>query len=165
MLGKIAKFADKTNEYLGNIVSVFSIIMVIMMVFSVVQRYVFQSNHIWQHELIIFLHAAAFLTAAGYTLKKDEHVRVDVFYERLSSKNKAFIILFGCVFLLIPVCLALLFFSFDFIANSWQIFEKSRENDGLHGVFILKSFIWIFCITLILQAISIIHDSLNKIKQ
>jgi len=125
----------------------------------------FQSNHIWAGELIQFMHAVVFLSVAGYALKDDEHVRVDLLYERFSVRKKAIVNLFGCIFLLLPVCVALFYFSYDLISSSWAIFERSRESDGLPGVFILKSFIWVFAAFLSLQSVSIVMKSLITLRK
>lgn len=160
MLKKLAARTDSINMQIGHIVSWLSFVMVILMFITVAQRYLFQSNHIWMQELIEFMHAIMFMAVAGYTLLEDDHVRVDLLYEKMSERKKAIVNLCGSVFFLIPVCCALIYFSYNFVLSSWQIFEGSRENDGLSGVFLLKSFIWVFAITLLIQAFSTISNSL-----
>jgi TRAP-type mannitol/chloroaromatic compound transport system permease small subunit len=133
--------------------------MAIVMAATVIERYLFQVNFTWQQELTRYFHAILFLGAAGYTLLQDEHVRVDVFYQRAKRKTRAWINLLGTIFFLFPVCIAIIWFSNDFIVTSWLLLESSPEYQGLPGMFILKSFIWIFCGLLILQGISTICRS------
>ena len=64
--------------------------------------------------------------------------------------------LLGSLVFLIPVCLSILYFSYNYVINSCVQLEGSLEERGLHGVFLLKSLIWVFAIMLILQGIYII---------
>jgi TRAP-type mannitol/chloroaromatic compound transport system permease small subunit len=107
-------------------------------------------------ELVRYLYATVFMLCAAYTLAEDEHVRVDIFYSNMKKKHKALVNLLGSLIFLIPVCFSILFFSYNYVINSWLQLEGSLEERGLHAVFLLKSLIWIFAIMLILQAIYII---------
>ena len=69
----------------------------------------------------------------------------------------------GAIIFLIPVCLTIMFYSFTYVINSWVQLEGSLEERGLHAVYLLKSLIWVFSITLILQAIKIIFIKINKL--
>jgi len=164
MMTHIETIINRINGFLGKTVSWLTLLMVLVMCISVVQRYLFQSNHIWQQELILFMHAVVFLTVAGCTLRDDGHVRVDMLYEHVSAGKKAWINLIGTVIFLFPVCGAVIYFSYSFISNSWEILERSREYDGLPVVFLLKTFIWVFAATLILQGISVIIRSISELK-
>jgi TRAP-type mannitol/chloroaromatic compound transport system permease small subunit len=87
-------------------------------------------------------------------LNKDEHVRVDIFYRDSSQKYKNFInILLGIIFLL-PVILVVGFYSIELIAMSWKIQEISTEAGGLAYVFIQKTFILLFPITLFIALVN-----------
>jgi TRAP-type mannitol/chloroaromatic compound transport system permease small subunit len=107
-------------------------------------------------ELVRYLYATVFMLCAAYTLAEDSHVRVDIFYSNLKNKHKAIVDLLGSLLFLLPVCCSILYFSFNYVVNSWMQLEGSLEERGLHLVFLLKSLIWIFAIMLILQGIYII---------
>ncbi len=153
---------DTFNRYLGKLTAWLSFGMVIVMFGSVIQRYLLESNYIWQQELIQYMHAILFLCAAAYTLQKDKHVRVDVLYEGFSALQKARVNLFGIIVFLVPVTAAIAYLSYDFIAQSWSIMEHSREPGGLPGVFLLKTVIGIFAISILFQGISQIVSILRK---
>jgi len=87
------------------------------------------------------LFALIFLVAAAYTLKIDDHVRVDVFYTRFSPRKKAWINLLGTIFLLIPFCVIVILASQDFVEVSFRIKETSPDAGGLPARYILKAFI------------------------
>lgn len=163
-LEKISKFADETNNILGRIFAWLSLGIVLVTFLTVIERYLFGSSEAWQNELIRYMHAALFLGAAGYALKHDSHVRVDIFYLKFSDKGKALVNLLGCIFLLIPFILTLTIYSWSFVSASWAIAEGSREFNGLGAVYILKSFILLFCFTLLLQSISIICNSIIRLR-
>lgn len=158
MLQSLIHKCRAINLYLGRFVSWGTFIMVLFMAATVALRYTVQSSAIWQQELIRYLHVAVFMGSAGYALLRDEHVRVDVFYSKLSDNKKRYIDLLGTLFFLLPFCIAGLYYSYEFIASSWRIWEPSAEPLGLPFVYILKSFIGVFFVSLILQSIVTIGE-------
>lgn len=121
----------------------------------VVLRYGFNYGDIALQESITYLHAFVFMTAGAYTLKHNEHVRVDIFYQNMSEKNKSRVNLYGSLFLLLPFSTFIVWVSFDYVLGSWSLLEKSREAGGLPFVYILKTLIPLMAILLFLQAVSI----------
>jgi TRAP-type mannitol/chloroaromatic compound transport system permease small subunit len=105
-------------------------------------------------ESVLYMHGLVFLLGAGYTLKEGGHVRIDVFYQNYSQKTKALVDLFGTVFLLIPVCVFIFIISWDYVSVSWRIMEESSQPGGLPFVYISKTFLLLFSVTLILQGVS-----------
>lgn len=105
-------------------------------------------------ELVLYLHATLFMVGASFTLKQDEHVRVDIFYRRFSPKTQALVNLAGTLFLLIPSCIFMFWISLDYVQASWAVFEGSREAGGLPGVFLLKTLIPIMALLLLLQGLA-----------
>jgi TRAP-type mannitol/chloroaromatic compound transport system permease small subunit len=163
-MAKIIALLEGINEYIGRAVSWLTLAMVLLMFVNVVQRYVFASGERWQQELVLFMHAIVFLAGAGYCMLQDKQVRVDLFYVNFSKSKKAWVDMLGSALLLFPVCSAIMYYSADFIASSWAIQEASREYSGMQGVYIIKSFIWVFCITLMLQGVVTILRSLRVIR-
>ena len=153
----------KININVGKIASWALLFMVIFTCIIVVLRYVFSIGFIWMQELVRYLYASVFMLCAAYTLAEDEHVRVDIFYSKMKDKHRAIVNLLGSLVFLIPVCLSILYFSYNYVINSWAQLEGSLEERGLHGVFLLKSLIWIFAIMLILQGIYIIFVNTKTI--
>jgi len=160
---RLARAIDSFNQYLGRLLSWFILFIVVLVCINVVARYVFQASEIWLSELAQFMHAMVFLGVAGYTLLDNDHVRVDLLYEKFSRRRKSAVDLVGTLFFLIPVCITLIYFSWGIVLSSWKIFEKSAEYGGMPGVFILKSFMWVFSIVLILQGVSVIISSFRTI--
>lgn len=150
---------DRFINYCGHAVSWLTLFMVLITFLVVVLRYVFDIGWIALQESITFLHASVFLVGAAYALQQDEHVRVDIFYNRCSDTARAWINLCGNLFMLLPFMLFLSWMSWDYIIDSWSVFEGSREAGGLPGVFLLKSLILVMTALLSLQAIAhVIRD-------
>ncbi len=97
---------------------------------------------------IIMLGAAAALLAS-------QHVRVDIFHAQMSSMGKARVDLIGYLLLLLPVCVLLIWNAQSFVSFAWSIREGSSEADGIRGVYILKTLIPIFAITMLAQGLAI----------
>ena len=161
----IQKKINLLSVYLGKKFSWLLLFMVLITCVIVVLRYVFSIGFIWMQELVRYFYAAVFLTCAAYTMVDDEHVRVDIIYSTLSNKKKALITLLGNLFFLLPFCITIFYYSFYYVMNSWTQLEGSLEERGLHAVFILKSFLWLFAIMLFFQAVSGILTSIKVIKE
>lgn len=116
-------------------------------------------------ELEWHLFSIIFLFAAGYTLQKNKHVRVDLFYEKFSDKQRAWINLSGTILFLIPWCLVIIYFSSIYALNSWTIGETSPDPGGLPARYLIKFCIPIGIFLLMLQGISIIYKSLRTIRK
>ena len=71
-----------------------------------------------------------------------------------SPRVKAWVDLLGVLLLLLPFCIAIIWFSWPYVARSWAILERSRETSGLPLVFLLKTLIPVFAALLALQGLS-----------
>ncbi len=153
-LYKTVGFIDRATEVLGKIISWLTIIMVVTMFAIVVLRYGLNIGWIAMQESVLYMHGFIFMLGAAYTLKVDGHVRVDIFYHKFTRKKKAIINILGTLFLLLPVTIFVFFISFDYVINSWEIMEKSSEAGGLPFVYISKSLLLVFAVTLALQGLA-----------
>ncbi len=140
--------------------------MVVVTFVVVVMRKLFDIGFIWVQESVVWMHAVVFMLGAAYTLRNEEHVRVDVFYRTMSPQRRAWVDLIGVVLFLLPVCLFLGWKSFDFVTQSWSIREASRESGGLPYPLVpmLKSVILLMPIAVALQGVSLFLRSLRAIR-
>jgi len=110
------------------------------------------------------LFSMIFLLAAGYTLKHDKHVRVDLFYTNFSKKDKALVNLVGALLFLIPWCCLIIWVSYDYALGSYKILEGSPNPNGLPYRFVVKFAITIGASLLLLQALAMVADALLTLK-
>ena len=147
---------EALSEFTGNLIAWLTLAMVIVTFVIVVLRYALDLGWIAMQESVTWMHAAVFMLGAAYTLKHDEHVRVDIFFRKLPARRKALVNLSGTLVFLLPMAVFLTVASWDYVSTSWAIRESSREAGGLPFPFvpILKSLIPATAIMLILQGIA-----------
>ena len=151
---------EAVNEWLGSAVAWLTLIMVLVTFAVVALRYLWDTGWIAMQESVTYLHAMVFMLGAGYTLKHQGHVRVDIFYQRMSAKGRAWVDLFGSLFLLFPMLGFIFFISWEYVAESWKVLEGSREAGGLPGVYLLKTLLLLLPLTLGLQGVAMVLRSL-----
>ena len=154
-LMRICRWIDALNFWVGRIVSWVTALVVAVVFIDVVMRYAFKSSYVFIQELEWHLFAFIFLMGAGYTLQKDGHVRVDIFYQRFSPKQQAWVNLLGVIFFLLPGCYLVISTSMGFVQNSFTILEGSPDPGGIPYRFILKSCIPAGFILIALQGVSL----------
>ena len=158
-------FVDKLSTRIGQAVSWMTLMMVLITMYDVIMRYIFKAGSIWIQEAEWHLFAANFMLAASWTLLRNGHVRVDLFYVKFSNKTKAWVDLIGSVLFLLPFCILVAYTSIPFVSDSWAILEGSSDPGGLPGRYILKSVIPLTFILLALQGISEIIKNVAVIKK
>lgn len=165
MLKQTANVINAINDALGRAVSFATIVMALLMFTIVVLRYSFNIGWIALQESVMYLHAAVFLLGSAFTFQHNGHVRVDVFYRKYSKKRQAQVNLFGSLVFMLPVSLYIGIICYQYVLDSWQLLESSREPGGLPFVYILKSFLLVFAISMTLQAIADIASQSLKLLQ
>lgn len=148
------QFIDQVHSRLCQVVSWFTLTMVFLTFLIVVLRYGFNLGWIAMQESVLYLHVMVFMLGAAHTLKANEHVRVDIFYRKMSKRKQALVDIFGTLLLLLPVNFLIFFLSLDYVIKAWSLMESSPEAGGLPLVFLLKSFILVFAVTMNLQGIA-----------
>ncbi|MDG2289333.1 MAG: TRAP transporter small permease subunit [Woeseiaceae bacterium] len=159
MLGRFSTLLGKVSAWL-------TLFMVIVTFVVVVMRYVFDVGLIWLQESVVWMHAVVFMVGAAYTLQREEHVRVDIFYRQMSPQRQAWVNLIGVLVFLLPLCVFLGWKAFDFVAVSWRLQEASRESGGLPYPMIplLKSILIVMPVTVALQGVVILSRCVRTIR-
>ena len=157
---------DRTSIVVGRAAAWLTLFMVIVTFVVVVMRYIFDAGLIWVQESVVWMHAAVFMLGAAYTLQDEGHVRVDVFYRKMSARGRAWVDLTGVIIFLLPLCLFLAWNSFDFVTHSWSMRETSRESGGLPYPLVpmLKSIVLLMPIAVALQGLSLFLKSLKTLR-
>lgn len=142
------------NRVVGLTLSWLSLAVVLVCFTVVVQRYFFHTTQLWMQDLYVWLAGAMFTGVAGFALLNDAHVRVDIFYRPWSVRKKAIADLIGVAVFLLPFVIVVALYGWPFVARSWRLFEGSANIGGMPGLFVLKSFIHLFCALVGLQGIA-----------
>lgn len=150
----IADRIDRLTTLIGRAAAWLCLFIVVAQFAVVLMRYGAGFGSAKLTESIFYAHAALFMLAAAWTLRVDGHVRVDIFYADAPPRRKAMVDLLGALLLLIPFALSLLILSLPYVARSWTILERSRETSGLPFVYLLKTLIPVFALSLVLQGVS-----------
>lgn len=142
------------NRIVGLTLAWLSLAVVLVCFTVVVLRYSFHDSYVWMQDLYVWLSGAMFTGVAGYALLRDDHVRVDILYRPWSVRGKAIADLIGVVAFLLPFVIVVASFGWTYIARSWWLYEGSANVGGMPGLFILKSFILVFCVLVGLQGVA-----------
>ena len=153
---RLKSILERIGELTGSVMAWLTVLMVLGTFVIVVLRYVFDLGWIAMQESIVWMHAAVFMLGASYTLKHNEHVRVDIFYRRTTAERRAWVDVIGTVVFLLPLAGFVAVTSWDYVSTSWAIREASREAGGLPYPFvpIMKSPIPATAVLLMLQGVA-----------
>ncbi|GAB3283886.1 TRAP transporter small permease subunit [Parahaliea aestuarii] len=153
MLALVAAI-DRFTEASGRLLAWLAVAMALLTALVVVLRYGFNIGSIAAQEAITYIHGTLFTLGAAYTLKRDGHVRVDIFYRRFSARAQAWVNGVGSIVFLLPLCAFIFCISWNYVAESWAIRESSPEPGGIPAVFLLKSLLPLMAATLFLQGLA-----------
>ncbi|HEY7775592.1 MAG TPA: TRAP transporter small permease subunit [Kineobactrum sp.] len=154
MLPLVVTSIDRFTEACGRLLAWLLLAMALLTTAVVVLRYGFNIGSIMAQEAITYLHGCVFMLAAGYALKHDSHVRVDIFYRQFSPRGQAWVNSLGATVLLLPLCGFILVISLDYVTASWIIRESSPEPGGIPAVFLLKTLLPLLALNLLLQGLA-----------
>jgi TRAP-type mannitol/chloroaromatic compound transport system permease small subunit len=127
----LSRGIDRLNEFIGKWVGWLILGAILVSATNAVIRKAFNmSSNAWL-ELQWYLFGAAFLLAAAYTLKQNEHIRIDIIYGLFSRRKQHWIDLFGHVFFLMPFVLLMLYYFVPYFLLSYRSGEVSSSAGGL----------------------------------
>ena len=156
MIKNIINSIDILNETIGRAASWLVLAMVLLICYDVTMRYSFHQGSVALQELEWHLFALIFLLGSAYTLKHNNHVRVDILYQSqyLSNKHRAMINILGILLFLIPFCVLILITTWPFVENAYYYLEGSPDPGGLPYRYLLKGSILVAFTLLILQGVA-----------
>jgi TRAP-type mannitol/chloroaromatic compound transport system permease small subunit len=168
---KLSRAIDGINSWIGrNIAWLILIAVMVSAGNAVVRKAVSISSNAWL-ELQWYLFGAVFMLAAAWTLKKDEHVRIDVISANLSRRTRTWIDLICHILFLMPFALLMIWLSWPFFLRSWESGEMSMNAGGLivwpaKLVILLGFFLFAFQgISEIIKKIAMLHGDLSGPKE
>ncbi|SDE35643.1 TRAP transporter small permease subunit [Kordiimonas lacus] len=165
MTARVVEALDAFQEKSGHVLAILPLALVLIQFAVVLMVYVFATGSIQLQESLQYINAMMFLGGAGYTAVKDGHVRVDIFYSRMSERGQAIVNFFGTLLLLVPFLILFWISALPYVLDSWSIMETSVEASGLPFVYILKSTLLLFALTLSLHAVADLIRFGGKLKR
>ena len=168
ILRRFTKLIDALNNKIGSVIRWLSLGMVLLGAGTALLRYFSRGLGLSMNltpatELQWYFFSLIFLLGAAYGLNQNVHVRVDVLYEKLSAKGRAWIDLVGSLLFLLPFSIVMLYVSWPAVRSSFSIREMSPDPGGLprwpSKIVILVSFV-----LLLLQGLSQIVKQVDIIR-
>jgi TRAP-type mannitol/chloroaromatic compound transport system permease small subunit len=156
---RYVRWIEVLSEYTGRFASYLILILVVVVCFDVLMRYLFNSPTTWAYDAALHLYSISFLVGGAWVLKMKAHIKVDVLYNMFSPRARAVINLICYLLLLFPLCYFLLKDGSVYAFTSWKLGEVSRSSPLHEPVWPLKAFIPISFLLLWLQGIvEVVHD-------
>ena len=127
----LARLIDALTERIGRVVIWLVLIATLISAGNALARYTLgESSNAWL-EIQWYLFGAMFLLGAGYTLKHNGHVRIDILYNRLGPRGQAWIDLAGGLLFLLPMAVLLAWLAWPMFVDAWATHEMSPDAGGL----------------------------------
>jgi len=154
------RYVDALNRTVGTVVLYMIFVMMAVLLFGSISRYVFNASFLWVIEMSQFLMAAYYLLGGGYSLQMESHVRMDVFYERWAPRTRAFwdsLTAFCLVFYLG-------FLTLGGVSSTSYALQYGQKNYSAWAPLMwpIKMVMTIGIVLMLLQAISIFFKDLAK---
>lgn len=162
---RISEVIDKLNTSIGIFFSWATLLLIVVVCADVIRRLFFDQTAAWIFELEWHLFALIFMFGASFTFLKDQHVRVDVFYSNFIKKDKAWVNIFGILFLLLPWCFIIVYWSLQYAIESYQFNEGSPNPNGIPIWWPIKFVIPLSFALLSLQGLSELIKNMAAIRQ
>ncbi len=156
-------YIDTLTKKIGFITAILALILALLVGYDATMRYLFSEGSIALQEIEWHIFDIVFLFGLSYALKHDKHVRVDIFFVNYSTQTKAVVQILSMIILVIPFSLFFLSGALDMTVQSYLQNEISSDPGGLTNRFLIKGVLFLAFILLVLQAISEIIKSYNKL--
>jgi TRAP-type mannitol/chloroaromatic compound transport system permease small subunit len=127
----LSRIIDAITERIGQTIYWLVLIAVLISAANAVVRKVFNFSSNSFLEIQWYLFSLIFLFLAGYTLKNNEHVRIDIISGRLSPRGRAIVDIFGTLFFLLPMAILIMYLSWPVFVDAWTRNEVSTNAGGL----------------------------------
>lgn len=128
---QLSRGIDAFNRLIGVLIMWLVLIMVLISAFNATSRYLFAMTSNAFLEIQWYLYAYIFMLGGGYTLLKNEHVRIDVIHNRLSQRTRAWVDIFGVLFFLFPAAAIIGWMGWPFFMLAYVGGEVSNNAGGL----------------------------------
>jgi len=163
VLKKLSQYLNTINEVIGRAIAWLVLALTVIVVYDVSMRYLFREGSVALQEIEWHFFALIFLLGAAYTYKHNDHVRVEIIYQRLNPRQQLWVDALGDLFFLIPLCVIVIKSSWPFVGLAYDIMERSPDAGGLPWRYLIKSAIPAGFGLLALQAIANVIDKFTQL--
>jgi len=159
------KLFEKLNIIIGKVLSILMVLLIINVFYDVVSRYFFNGGSIALQEMEWHLFGVIILFGMSYALREEAHVRVDFLYNNLSARTQSIINIIGTILFIIPLAVLIIYGSYDFVMDSYEMNEISEDPGGLTHRWIIKAMIPLSFFYLIITSIGYIIKNIITFKE
>ncbi|MBK1692281.1 TRAP transporter small permease subunit [Ectothiorhodospira mobilis] len=150
---RIERALDRITRLAGGLSATAMAAMILLVFGNMVARYLFGTGAVWLQELEWYLLALTAMTGISYAMRSDEHVRVDVFSHRLNRIGRLWLDFFTMVAVALPVSGLILYYTWPFVATSYQLGETTPNANGMPWLFLPKAMILVGFGCIVLEAL------------
>ena len=151
---RIADTIDALTDSIGRVAAWLVLIVIALLFAQWPLREIFGRGHLLANDIGQIVHAAVFMFGLSYALRWDRHVRMDVFYRRMSPRRQAMVNFVGTLFLLLPWCALMAGFGWSYAWRATRVMETFPDTWS-PGYFVFKLLL-VLCFALLgIQALSI----------
>jgi TRAP-type mannitol/chloroaromatic compound transport system permease small subunit len=147
-------FVDSLSAWVGKAFAWCIMVLTFATCYEVFVRYVLNAPTAWAFDMAVQMYGALFMMAGAYTLSRNGHVRGDVIHRLLPIKVQASIDLVLYIIFLMPGAFALVWYGYEFAADSWRYKEVSWSSPARVQIYFFKTLIPIAGFLVLLQGIA-----------
>lgn len=151
---RVCHLIDRFIRRIGEGIAWLNFLLIFIILIQVIMRYGFGKGMIWIEELQWHLYGTCIMFGISYGIAVNAHIRLDLFYQRFTPKNREVVELLGILFLLLPIAVILFIHGLDFVEDSWRVGERSESPLGLPWRWLIKSVVPISMLFVILASVS-----------
>jgi TRAP-type mannitol/chloroaromatic compound transport system permease small subunit len=164
VIKRTIRIIDGVSEWTGKTVSWLVVAFTFVLGWEVVMRYAFNAPTKWAFDVSYMLGGSYFLLGAGYTHLKKRHVRIDIFYDRFSPRQKAIVDILMSLIFFFPLWCALLYALIPYVYLSWIMNERSMQGYWMPVLYPFKTVMPVAVFLLLLQGVSEFLKSVLTLK-
>lgn len=161
---RVADWIDAVNDRIGRAASWLVLPVIACLFLQIPLREIVHQYHLQVNDTGQTFHATLFMTACAYAMRWDQHVRVDVFYRRMSPRARAAVEFVFTVLFLWPWLALFGWYSWPIVFQSWRDLE-AHPDTWTPGFFLLQTNLVVFDTLVGLQSISVVVRSLLALRR
>jgi len=163
-MNSILFFIDNISAWFGKMFGWCIMVLTFATVYEVFMRYALNAPTAWAFDMSVQMYGALFMMAGAYTLSRNGHVRGDVIHRLLPIKARASIDLALYILFLLPGVFALIWYGWDYAADSWRYKEVSWSSPARTQIYFFKTLIPFAGFLVLLQGIAEIMRCISCIR-